>query len=192
MSEFGIGCLHIDGASLPNTTRHDQDAIFANAGQWIVQGGGDTNPVNNQHLRVKNSEAVPDPTSADAKNTVPLDMGSEKPVLAKLHTDIFTLDDWKCYLDICATYHTFFVREFLDIVSSGKTAINGICNAGTVTTNTRGWYRKFKVWLNERGVANLLSIPILEYSWYIVSTHTKGDWFVTTPKVMKVIFKRGT
>ena len=92
-SEFGIGCLHIDYASLP----------------------GGTNPFNNQHLRVKNNdataktrEAVPDPTSSGAKNTVPLDMGGENPVLAELHTDRFTLENWKCCLDSCATYHTLF------------------------------------------------------------------------------------
>ena len=107
VSEFGIGCLHIDDAYLPDTTRHDQGVIFANAVQWIVQ---DTKPVNNQYSRVVDSEAVPDPTSADAKNTVPLDMGIEKPVLAELHTGIFTMDNWKCYLESCATYHTFFVR----------------------------------------------------------------------------------
>ena len=95
VSGFGIGCLQIDDASLPDTTRHDQGAIFDNAGKWIVQGGSETNPVNNQHSRVKNSEAVPDPTSADAVNTVPLDMGSKKPVLDKLHIDRFTLDNWK-------------------------------------------------------------------------------------------------
>ena len=117
VSGFGIDCLQIDDAYLPDTTRHDQGAIFANAGQWIVQ---ETNPVNNQHLRVMDSEAVPDPTSTYAENTVPLDMGSEKPVLAELHTYRFNLDNWKCYLDICATYHTFFVREFLDRVSFGK------------------------------------------------------------------------
>ena len=117
VSEFGIGCLQIDDTSLLDTTRHDQGAIFSNVGQWIVQGGVETNPVNNQHSWVKNSEAVPHPTSADTKNTVLLDMGSEKPVLAELHTDRFTLDNWKCYLDICATYHTFFVRELLDRVS---------------------------------------------------------------------------
>ena len=31
--EFGIGCLHIDDASLPDTTRHDHGVIFANTGQ---------------------------------------------------------------------------------------------------------------------------------------------------------------
>ena len=100
-------------------------------------------------------------------------MGSEKPVLAELHTDRFTLEKWKCYLDRCATYHTFFFREFLDRFSSGKTAMNGSYNAGTVTTNTMGWCGEFKVWLNESGIANLLSIPMIEDAGYIVSNHTK-------------------
>ena len=125
MSEFGIGCLYIDDTSLT----------------------GGINPVNNQHLRVKNNnattktrKAAPDPMGTGAKNTVPLDMGGEKPVLGELHIDGLTLEDWKCYLDSCATYHNFFVREFLDRVYSGKTAMNGSGNAGTVTNNTRGWY----------------------------------------------------
>ena len=74
------------------------------------------------------------------KVTVPLYMGGEKPALAKLPTTSLTSDNWKCYLDICATYHNFFVRELIDRVYSGKTAMNGSCNAGTLTTNTRGWY----------------------------------------------------
>ena len=99
VSEFGIRCLQIDDASLPGTTSHGQGAIFANAGQWVVQGGGGTNSVKNQNLRVKNSEAVPDPTIDGAKNTVTLDVGSKKPVLSELHTYRFTLDKYKCYLD---------------------------------------------------------------------------------------------
>ena len=86
-------------------------------------------------------------------------MGGEKPVLAKLSTNRFNLDQWKCYLEICATYHTFFFREFLDRVYLGKTAMNGSCNAGTVTTNTRVWYSKFKVWLNERGYCQPIVHP---------------------------------
>ena len=89
MSEFGIGCLQIDDASLPGTTSHDQGANFADAGQWIVQWGGGTNPDNNQHSWVKHnyataktSESVPHPTSAGAENTVSLDMVGKKTVLA--------------------------------------------------------------------------------------------------------------
>ena len=72
------------------------------------------------------------------------------------------------------------------------TAVNGSCNAGTVTTNTRGWYGKFEVWLNERGISNLLSIPMLEDAGYIVSTDTFGDWVVTNQKGKKIVFKRDT
>ena len=207
VSEFGIRCLQIDDASLPGTTSHYQGANFSDVGQWVIQGRGGTNPVNNQHSRVKNKDstektrkAVPDSTSAGAKNTVrtknkgtvPLDMGGKKPVLSELHTERFNLDNWKCYLDICATYHTFFVMEFLDRVYSGKKATNGSCNTGTVTTNTRGWYNEFKVWLNKRGISNLLSTHMFEDTRYILSTHTKGDWVVSTPKVKKIVFKRDT
>ena len=61
-----------------------------------------------------------------------------------------------------------------------------------MTTNNRCWYGKFKLWINERGIANLLSIPMLEDAGYIVYTYTKGDWVVTNPKCKKIIFKRDT
>ena len=67
--------------------------------------------------------------------------------------------------------------------------MNGSCNAGTVSTNTKGWYGYFQVWLNKKGIANLLSIRMLEEAGYIVSTHTKSDWVVTTPKGTKIVFK---
>ena len=130
--------------------------------------------------------------TAKSNDTVPLDMGSKKTVLVEIPTDRFNLEKWKCYLESCATYHTLFVREFLDRVYWGKTAMNGSCNYGTVTNNTRGWYGKFKVWLNEKGIANLLSISMLEYSGYIVYTHTKGDWVITTTKGKKIVFKNDT
>ena len=61
-----------------------------------------------------------------------------------------------------------------------------------MSTNTKGWYRDFQVWLNKKGIANLLSIPMLEEAGYIVSTHTKSDWVVTTPKGKNIVFKRDT
>ena len=39
-------------------------------------------------------------------------------------------------------------------------------------------YRNFKVWLNKRKIANLLSIPTLEKDGYIVTTHTNEKWVV--------------
>ena len=122
-------------------------------------------------VRTKNKGTVP---TVKSKGDVTLDMGGENPVSAEIPTDRFTLDKWNCYLDSCVTYHNLFVRDFLDILYLGNTAMNGSCNVGTVTTNTRGWYGEFKVWINERGISNLMSIPMLEYAGYIVSTHTKG------------------
>ena len=87
-------------------------------------------------------------------------------------------------------YHTFFIEEFLSDVHKGDTTMNVSCNAGTVSTNTKGWYGDFQVWLKKKGIANLLSIPMLEEAGYIVSTHTKRDWVGTTPKGTKIFFKR--
>ena len=36
-----------------------------------------------------------------------------------------TLDWWKLYLDSCASYHTFFVKEFLMNISEGTVVMNG-------------------------------------------------------------------
>ena len=74
----------------------------------------------------------------------------------------YTLDWWKCYLDSCASYHTFFVREFLCHTQDSSTTMNGSCNAGSVLLRQKGWYKNFQVWLNENGIVNLLPIPMLE------------------------------
>ena len=93
----------------------------------------------------------------------------------------FTLDWWKVYLDSCATYHTFFITEFLGGIYTSKTVMNGSCNAGTVSTGKKGWFDEFEVWYNKYGMANLLSVPMLEEAGYTISTHTQGDWVVTSP-----------
>ena len=64
------------------------------------------------------------------------------------------------------------------------------CNAGTTFTKMKGTYGAFQVWLNKKGIANLISIPMPEASGYIVSTHTHKDWVVTDPDVKDITFKR--
>ena len=49
--------------------------------------------------------STPPPPSA-----IPVIEGGGNPILIKLPTGRFTLDWWKCYLDSCATYHTFFIE----------------------------------------------------------------------------------
>ena len=70
--------------------------------------------------------------------------------------------------------------------------MTGNCNTNTTTANKRGSYGDFRVWLNKQGIANLISLPMLEASGYIVSTHTHGQWVVTSPQGNKTTFKRDT
>ena len=67
--------------------------------------------------------------------------------------------------------------------------MDGNCNAGSVLLKQKGWYKNFQVWLNEHGIVNLLSIPMLEEAGYKVSTHTDDDWKVTTPRGEVIVFK---
>ena len=53
-------------------------------------------------------------------------------------------------------------------------------------------YKNFQVWLNEQGIVNLLSIPMLEEARYKVSTLTDEDWKVTTLRGEVIIFERDT
>ena len=47
-----------------------------------------------------------------------------------------------------------------------------------------------RVWLNENGIANLISIAKLEADGYTVQTDTKGEWKVSTPEGKTILFKR--
>ena len=115
--------------------------------------------------------------------------GKRGSVLANVPARYFTLTWWKCYLDSCATYHSFFMEELLCDVKEGKFTTNGSYNADTVATNTKGWYEDFEVWLNEMVIVNLLLIPMLEDDGYLVSIHTHGNRVVILPKGKKIIFK---
>ena len=52
--------------------------------------------------------------------------------------------------------------------------MNRNCNAGTTRMIKRGYYRRLRVWLNEKFIANLISIPKLEVDGYVVRTDTNG------------------
>ena len=121
---------------------------------------------------------------------------SAKAVPKKSKDNRYTVDRWKLYLGSCATYHSFFVKEFLKNikVKDGDTTLPGSCNASTTVANAGVWWGKFEAWLNEQGVANILSVPVLESAGCVISSHTKKDWVVFTPKPKskKIVFKRDT
>ena len=67
--------------------------------------------------------------------------------------------------------------------------MTGRYNAGTTVLKMQGTYGNFQVWLNKKGIANLISIPVLEANGYILSTHTHRNWLVTTPQGTDITFK---
>ena len=102
-----------------------------------------------------------------------------------------TLDWWKLYLDSCATFHTSFVRDMLSDVYKSEVTLHGSCNAGTTISSEKGYLGPFDLWLNEKGIANLLSIPQLEEEGYKVQYETDlTQWTVTTPQGKKIVFEQ--
>ena len=86
----------------------------------------------------------------------------------------------------------FFIKEFLSDVEDVRMVMKGRCNARITTTSKRGLYGKFHMWLNENGIVNLISIPMLEASGYVVSTHTMNQWEVITSGGDTIHFKQDT
>lgn len=87
----------------------------------------------------------------------------------------YTLDWWKCHLDSCTSYHTYFVKEFLGNIGKDPSTMSANFNACTVLLKQKGRDKNFQVWLNKQGIVNLLSIPMLEEAGYKVSMHTDYD-----------------
>ena len=104
----------------------------------------------------------------------------------------FTLEPFKLYLDSCATYHSAFVKEMLHSVKTVGTVLQGNCNAGVSMSKEKGIFGPWSFWLNENGIANLLSIPQLEKDGYTVDYNSKRDWVVTTPAGKCLLFKTDT
>ena len=86
-----------------------------------------------------------------------------------------TLEWWKCYIDSCASYHNCFAKMFLKNIKEGGGTMTGSSNVGTTKITKKGSYGDLQVWLNEQGVANLISIPMFEADGYTVSTDTHEE-----------------
>jgi hypothetical protein len=95
----------------------------------------------------------------------------------------------KIFLDSCATNHTMFAVEHLTGCHETKTFLRQNCNAGSKLVNRMGTWPGLKFWINEDGIANLLSIPQLEKSGCKIQ-YTGGKWMVLTPNNRVVIFEQ--
>ena len=89
-----------------------------------------------------------------------------------------TTDPNKLYLDSAATYHSVFITWCLKNIRDAGRTIRGNCNAGVKLSTKVGDLGVFKMWINEGGIANLLSIPQLEKDGFRVTSDTHGEWVV--------------
>ena len=103
-----------------------------------------------------------------------------------------TLDKYKLYLDSCATYHMAFYDQCLHNVRTVDRVLKGNCNAGVVTSSEKGFFGKWDLWLNRNGIANLLSISLLEECGYVVDYNIAREWVIMTPQGTEIVFHRDT
>ena len=80
----------------------------------------------------------------------------------KFNNDRYTLDPRHLYIDTCATYHACFVKEIISKVHGSDITFTDSYNDVTTVTTTRRCWGKVEVWLNEKGITNILSVPIHE------------------------------
>jgi hypothetical protein len=163
LSHLGFTNIQVGGAG--RDADHEvktQGVSFAEA-EWKVQGVRGTNPLKvkrkTKTASMKSDVATPPATIVDEKPAfikkcmknlnVAVSLAnasgrSAKATTEKPKEDRYTLDRWKLYLDSCATYHSFFAKEFLRNIEDGNTTLTGSCNAGTTVTSTRGRWGEFK------------------------------------------------
>eukprot|EP00804_Cyclotella_cryptica_P005158 CCRYP_018674-RA/>CCRYP_018674-RA protein AED:0.59 eAED:0.44 QI:0/0/0/0.5/0/0/2/0/146 len=84
----------------------------------------------------------------------------------------------KAYLDTCCTNHTCFASEHLTDIHVTGVVLKQHCNAGTNTMAKADFWRNIKFWLNENGIANLISAPQLELDGYKLEYKSDGGWLV--------------
>ena len=101
-----------------------------------------------------------------------------------------TLSEYNLYLDSCATYNYTFIKIFLDCIGAAHEIMHWHYNAGTTITNQEGWYGGWKIYLNEQGIGNLMSIPWLEREGYRTVYDTLKEWLVYDPDGIEIKFQR--
>ena len=80
----------------------------------------------------------------------------------------------------------------LDNEDDGDTTMVGNCNVGVTLSSLKGYYGKFRMWINKNGMSNLLYIPCLEEEGCHIEYATEKKWVVTTPQGVVISFKRDT
>ena len=87
--------------------------------------------------------------------------------MSKSKTTVAVSHMFKAYIDTinthggCAGRHPELVTEYVDRLMAER-------GLGVSASNEKGIYGLWSFWLNEKGIANLLSIPQLEKDGYTI------------------------
>ena len=158
LSNLGFTNIQVGGTSHDENHKNQDQGVSFVTKVWKVLGVHDTNPFKAKkkvktNLKLHDVEDAPiikaEEKAVFVKNytknlhlVVALASANSKSVKAipdKSEDNRYTLDRRELYLNSCATYHSFFTKEFLWSINNGDTTLTGSCNAGTTVTNT-GWW----------------------------------------------------
>ena len=103
-----------------------------------------------------------------------------------------TLNPYFVYLDSCSTYNQVINDNLVTNIRETGKVLKGHCNAGTTSTSKQGDLGSLKMWINGTGIANIISIPVLEKNGFRVSYDTNAEWVIHSPEGKEIIFKRDT
>ena len=93
----------------------------------------------------------------------------------------------------CASFNTVVDEYIVTNVHQAESELRGSCNAGSTSSTRQGTLMQrfpMSMWINTTGIANLLSIPVLEATGYKVRYSSGSDWIVTTPEGDDIVFKK--
>ncbi|KAL7476985.1 hypothetical protein ACHAW6_002810, partial [Cyclotella cf. meneghiniana] len=112
---------------------------------------------------------------------------------------IFQDDDMKgsslncnyLYLDTCSTEDQMVVVQYLDNVHTVQDMLTLHTNAGKSQTNKKGYLCGTAFWLDENGIANVISLRTLERKFHVMyDSQQKGGAFICHTQDGAVAFKR--
>ena len=89
-----------------------------------------------------------------------------------------SVDPNQIYLHNCSTSMQIVNPNLLTNVYQVNTCLYGHCNAGTSSTNRKGVYGKIDCWLNQQGIANIISISVFKKLKYDIKYDRNDNFWI--------------
>ena len=97
----------------------------------------------------------------------------------------------KVHLDSCSTYNSICDPELLDNIRDADVPMRGHCNAGVKVISKVGDFGGVESWLDETGIANILSIPVLKKLGYHITYDSHDNYYQVSKDGVSFRFNEG-